>query len=281
FFRHFTGNRLVGTEQQCRVRRLAGDRVDRLVFEDLGPVEVTHLVCKADVVIVGPEDFATALDQVIDVRVDDIHLDRCGGLGFGQLRHHITGVVELRIVGNALGLRIDDVVRATGARQRGVVAETLLHLQFQRAATDMHRYAEFHLAVVPGDYVLVPGAVGFIHFVVDLLDDVEFLLVHLQVGFEDAAVADHQFGEVDVRAVAQAATIERDDIAGTQCRDGSRVAAAPDQRAIDLDALDHRVGEGGGRHGTGQFACRIKTADFFLVREFTHGFCNAAREYQG
>src|SRR5690606_4437861 len=40
FFRHFAGNRLVGTEQQCRVSRLAGDRVDRLVFEDLGPVEV-------------------------------------------------------------------------------------------------------------------------------------------------------------------------------------------------------------------------------------------------
>lgn len=116
----------------------------------------------------------------------------------------------------------------------------------------------------------------FTGFVIHFLDDVELLLVHLQVGFEDTGVAKHDLGEVDVRTIAQSRAEKLDFVTGLECRDDGGHGGTPDLSAVDLDRVDNRIRKGNGRGCTQKLAAEICLTKRLLIRKVSDGFRDAS-----
>ena len=119
------------------------------------------MVRQPEVVVVRPKDLPAKLHEGVEIRVADINADWSDGVGlWGQGGHHVTGVTEVLIGRDAVGLRVNDIERRRRIQQRFKVAGTLLNLQLQRPLAGMHGNGKDNLAVGPARDILVPRAVG-------------------------------------------------------------------------------------------------------------------------
>ncbi len=70
------------------------------------------MVRQSEVEVVGPKDLPAKLHEVVEIRVADVNAYGSDGVGLcGQRGHHVTGVTEVLIGRDAVGLRINDIER--------------------------------------------------------------------------------------------------------------------------------------------------------------------------
>src|SRR5262249_40139647 len=152
------------------------------------PVETTHRMGSADVVVVGPKHGATVRDELVERSVVHLHVERLRGERCRQVAHDVAGLHE-RGVRDAHRDRIDHAVRFACVHQGGLVEHALLHLHDQGSTTHVPGHGEDDVRIVPGEDVLGPTAVHARGLVMNLRDDVEHLVVHGQVALEHAHLA--------------------------------------------------------------------------------------------
>ena len=220
---------------------------------------------QADVVVVTPKNLPAAARQVGEAGVVDVHRHRGVRHRPVEARHRVTGEGEGRVL-HPGALRVHHGVRLSGAEQRGVGRESLLHLHQERARAGVERHSKGNLLVAPSQHVARPLAVELVDFVVDLLGDVEPLLIHAQVLLKHARVAHHQLREVDVDALAEAAPGEDHLLAGLEHR-ARGVAPSPRELPGDGDGVDDGLRQRGGRGGSLGLQRRVERADAVLAGE--------------